>query len=663
VRLIIKYNNYLFLSFLLTFYPVSIFAQQPQGTSKDAKKLYRFKQVLEKSFDDEKLICRSEEERSIKRETALTSAMERFQESYENVFKVQNKYRNDATIFWTTRKTQLQIDELIKSKKQELNALHAQSLSKQKFIDDVINKEKDLISLWKNESPPVHFYRLTGQIRTKYTRGLSEEEAQKVIFNHLQEKARSQFTAFMEEKYELLLDDNKSHKKLDEKQLKKVLKLYSSSVAFPLDQETTRIPFCLEDVNGNKNQILIYYASALYAVEKVPMPKEGVMYRNESLQNNPNDIKPMVESMGSTLYSEYIFPKIKDKEFKYCDLNDQKGFERYFHAVARQERKAIELNESQKEYWLFFHKNQEEILNKIRDNKNYLVRLEEEKTDIDKRAFGIEGDVKNWEIERKKIIDILPRLDELKRISRKEYISKMAQRELEVVIENIADMENIVEGLLIQGEKEAGANFVASIVELSMGGDKEEMVRKSISEDLQKTLVAATPICWARKTKGEILIASLLFKISVPIQGVYIRDYDDILSIDTIKEIRPFIYHDYGTGLEWWHVGDNDEIGYRYDKCRKIKDTEDGRWRLPKKEELEEIRSQGVSSLSRIPGLKDNIPYWTGEIHSNGNPIGICFGRKGNCAKRKRKKTFNRYQDYNKGRALAILLVRDAEKK
>jgi hypothetical protein len=562
--------------------------------------------------------------------------LEKYRQDIARLYELQLEYANSVRALVRTKKklTKKKTEQTVFTieKESRSKVLESQNAGLKLFDEN----HTDLTKSFQAEPPPAYFVHKVAYIESE----VKSEHRNRYDFlsKYLRDRAEKYYTDLI----------NIERVKSGEDIFIEYIKSIQATYAALLEHAEFALPEC--DQAREKQVKMLYYVSEIYAVEG---GRASEQYKAAELTIENNDQYKIVSvEIGE---NQPGLPGIT-----FCDEQDKSRLLEFLERVKAQKEKTKELQKGQQKLWSSFWDNKKEIINSIAKNmaeKEKIIKsLEETKKEIE----NIDKDIKRLKDEENEILDKMNDLEKGIKKAELKYLSAMADRKLDIVLEGKGNSEEeALMNLLKEGEKMSNMRFRQITMELYGSFPTKE---KSWTENIKNKLISFKPLGWLRGEGGEFnTAATLTYRINIPKELVPIRDYQANLRSEFIESIQGQsgeIHKDKLVEKEWWHVGFSD-FGYVYEEALAFLDQNGGGWSLPGREELASIRSQEPGQISVIPGVKGNNPYWTRDIAKNGNPYGFCFGSKGNC----NKVLSGNSMDYPKNDGLAVILIRYKSKK
>lgn len=386
-------------------------------------------------------------------------------------------------------------------------------------------------------------------------------------------------------------------------------------------------PVCGE----SNNKGILYLVSNLYAVERVKqvrIQKADPRFKAENII----DIQNWTLSQGYSL----------------CDPDDQTKFDDFKEAVSEQIRD-VETRNGDRNEWDKFWQQQRKIGADIQDKRQKIDKIEKIIRRIKGEAGMLYSDIQKSDNSASGIKNSLSRLQPQKDEFRRNFLTQISDRTIEVVGEGISDeTESTVDYLLGTGRDLATDQFVQSIIDLTK---MEEAETEGIRSAIRPELVDAEPLGWTQLSGAKFyLLAKLKYKVDISTDMIPFGGGSNLMV--KISSDQGTIFTDSIRKEEWWLVADQKKNikrhGISLEKAQKYLSQNGGGWEFPSKDQLDYIRNMGDGA---IEGVNSDRAYWTGDSHSSSKlPMGYCFGVNASCKEI--------YDEYHPNRALRILLLR-----
>lgn len=561
--------------------------------------------------------------------------LEKYRQDIARLYELQLEYANSVRELVRTKK------ELTKKKtEQTVFTIEKESRSKVlesqkaglKLFDE---NHTNLIKSFQAELPPAYFVHRVAYIES----GVESEPKNRYDFlsKYLRDRSEKYYTE--------LINIEKVNN--GEDIFREYIKSIQATYAALLEHAEFALPAC--DQAREKQVKMLYYVSEIYAVEG---GRASEQHKAAELTMEKNDQYKIVSVEISE--NQPGLPGIT-----FCEELDKSRLLDFLARVKAQKEKTKELQKGQQKLWSSFWDNKKEIINSIAKNMAEKEKIIKSVEETKKEIKNIDKDIKRLKDEENDILDKMNDLEKEIKKAELKYLSAMADRKLDIVLEGKGKSpEEAVMYLLKEGEKMSNMRFRQITMELYGSFPTKE---ESWTENIRNKLISFKPLGWLRRGEEFNTAATLTYRINIPKELVPIRDYEANIRgefIESIKGHSSEIYKDKLVEKEWWHVGFSD-FGYVYEDALAFLDQNGGGWSLPSREELASIRSQEPGQISVIPGIKGNNPYWTKDTAKNGNPYGFCFGSQGNC----NKVLSGNSMDYSKNDGLAVILVRYKSKR
>jgi hypothetical protein len=463
-------------------------------------------------------------------------------------------------------------------------------------------------------------------------------------------------TAFLET--EIKVPYKKVYQKIDNELKKEAVRYYQAMMikakldtepsedelhARIIKKEGTTILYCNE--GSTSLNFKRCYVTALLTIEPVSKKEKNNVLNQESINNSVQ----FIITLKDEPYKD-AFSKCKEKQNK--DAREE--FKKKIKKLADIQDSQIETKNNLTAFIDMFDaitKRKENISNSKNILEEELICLSKSKEKLDD-IFEKLKDKKNKKNEiRNKILRV-----------KRDYETLLENFKFSVVVEveegSNEELNNAAEQ---QGRKQAWEY----IEDISMGlydnssSKKDDPLSKSVKRGKTKFEIKAgkiTSVAWMPIGDTSLLIARVDYNIE---KATKVENVELLKKYGIIKFVKEedgaIAVYDYLSKRAWKNVGvDSDNIGFR---LTRVKSRLVDNWVLPDKSSLKGLTENSLGKeIQEIIELKKDIPYWISGKAKSGNPLGYCFGRKGNCSR-----GFSPVVEVPETYALAILLTKSIE--